>query len=90
VQVTKVSNINPLVVSIAPSSQNSQNHQSLQSTVTSNLAYTQTRSLGNSMVDEMRLPIFRGYGSKDPDQHSFLCESVWNIKSITDKAIKRI
>jgi hypothetical protein len=41
------------------------------------------------MEDEMRLPIFRGDGSKDPDQHWFLCEGVWNIKSITDEAIKR-
>jgi hypothetical protein len=41
------------------------------------------------MADEMRLPIFRGDGSKDPYQHWFLCESVWNIKSITDEAIKR-
>jgi hypothetical protein len=41
------------------------------------------------MVDEMRLPIFRGDGSEDPDQHLFLCDSVWNIKSITDGAIKR-
>ena len=41
------------------------------------------------MEDEMRIPIFRGYGSKDPDQHWFLCESVWNIKIITDEAIKR-
>jgi hypothetical protein len=41
------------------------------------------------MVDEMRLPIFRGDGSEDPDQHWFLCEDVWNIKSIIDEAIKR-
>ena len=41
------------------------------------------------MADEMRLPIFRGDGSEDPYQHWFLCEAVWNIKSITDEAIKR-
>jgi hypothetical protein len=41
------------------------------------------------MEDEMRLPIFRGDGSEDPDQHWFLCEAVWNIKSIIDEAIKR-
>ena len=41
------------------------------------------------MVDEMRLPIFRGDGSKDLDQHWFLCEAIWNIKSITEEAIKR-
>jgi hypothetical protein len=41
------------------------------------------------MADEMRIHIFRGDGSEDPDQHWFLCESIWNIKSITDKAINR-
>jgi hypothetical protein len=41
------------------------------------------------MEDEMRLPIFRGDGSEDPDQHWFLCESVWNIKIVTNKAVKR-
>jgi hypothetical protein len=85
----EVSNINPPIVSTIPSSQNSQNHQSLQSTVTSSLTSTQTRTLFSFMVDEMRLPIFRGDGSEDPDNHWFLCEVVWNIKSITDEAIKR-
>jgi hypothetical protein len=37
----------------------------------------------------MRLPIFRGDGSEDPNQHWFLCEAVRNIKNITDEAIKR-
>jgi hypothetical protein len=41
------------------------------------------------MAYEMRLPIFRGDGYEDPYQHWFLCEAVWNIKSITDEDIKR-
>jgi hypothetical protein len=41
------------------------------------------------MADEMRLPIFRGDGSEDPDQHWFLCEDIWNIKNVTDEALKR-
>jgi hypothetical protein len=41
------------------------------------------------MVDEMRLPIFRGYGYEDLDQHWFLCELIWNIKNLIDEAIKR-
>ena len=40
------------------------------------------------MTDEMRLPIFRGDGSEDPNQHSFLCEAIWNIKNVTDEAVK--
>jgi hypothetical protein len=42
------------------------------------------------MADEMRLHVFRGYGSEDHDQHWFLCEVVWNIKNVIDKDIKRI
>jgi hypothetical protein len=41
------------------------------------------------MADEMRLPIFKGDGSEDPDQHRFLCEAIWNIKNIVDEAVKR-
>jgi hypothetical protein len=39
--------------------------------------------------DEMRLPIFRGDGSKDPNQHWFLCEVVWSIKQVNDEVVKR-
>jgi hypothetical protein len=41
------------------------------------------------MVDEMRLPIFRGDISEDPNQHWFLCEVIWNIKNVTNEAVKR-
>jgi hypothetical protein len=41
------------------------------------------------MEDEMRLPIFRGDGSEDSDQHLFLFEVVWSIKQVSDEAIKR-
>jgi hypothetical protein len=41
------------------------------------------------MEGEMRLPIFRGDGSEDPDKHWFLCEAVWNIKNATYKSVKR-
>jgi hypothetical protein len=69
--------------------QNSQNHHNPQSTITRSSTSTQTGNLGNSMEDEIRLPIFRGDGSEDPDQHWFLCEAIWNIKIFTDEAIKR-
>jgi hypothetical protein len=42
------------------------------------------------MADNMSLPIFRGDGSEDPDQHWFLCEVVWNIKNVIDEVVKRI
>ena len=41
------------------------------------------------MAYEMRLPIFRGYGSEYPDQHQFLCEVVWSIKNVTKEVVKR-
>jgi hypothetical protein len=41
------------------------------------------------MVDEMRLPIFRGDGFEDPNQHWFLCEAIWSIKKVNDKVVKR-
>ena len=41
------------------------------------------------MEDEMRLPIFKGDGFEDLDQHQFLCKSVWNIKNITNEVVKR-
>jgi hypothetical protein len=41
------------------------------------------------MADDMRPPVFRGDGSKDPDQHWFLCEVVGNIKNVNDEAVKR-
>jgi hypothetical protein len=40
------------------------------------------------MADEMRLPIFKGDGSEDLDQHRFLCEAIWNIKNVIDEAVK--
>jgi hypothetical protein len=41
------------------------------------------------MEDEMRLPTFRGDGSKDPNHHWFLCEDVLSIKNVTDEVVKR-
>jgi hypothetical protein len=41
------------------------------------------------MAYEMRLPIFRGDGFEDLDQHCFLCEAAWNIKIVTDEDVKR-
>jgi hypothetical protein len=89
IQTIELSIINPPVISAALGNQNNQNHRSLQSIVTSSSASTEIGNLGISMVDEMRLPIFRGDGSEDFDQHWFLCESIWNIKNVTNEAVKR-
>ena len=40
------------------------------------------------MDDEIKLPIFKGFGLEDLDQHWFLCKAVWSIKKVTDNDIK--
>jgi hypothetical protein len=88
-QNIEVSTINTPVGSTTLRNQRNQSYQTIQSTITSSPPHTQIRNLGRSMAYEMRLPIFRGYGYEDPDQHWFLCESIWNIKNVTDEAVKR-
>ena len=41
------------------------------------------------MGDDIKLPVFRGTGAEDPDQHLFLCEVVWSIKQVQDDNTKR-
>jgi hypothetical protein len=89
VQTIEVSTITSPIFSTAISNQNSQNHQSTKSIVTSSSTSTQTGNLGSSMEDEMRLPIFRGDGSEDSNKHWFMCESMCNINNFTDEAVKR-
>ena len=36
------------------------------------------------LADDIKLPIFKGTGSEDPEQFWFLCEAVWTAKGITD------
>ena len=42
------------------------------------------------MGDDMKLPIFKGTGAEDPEQHWFLCEAVWTIKAINDDNSKLV
>ena len=42
------------------------------------------------MGDDIKLPVFRGTGAEDPEQHFFLCEVVWNIKQVQNDDIKRV
>lgn len=37
------------------------------------------------MVDELRMPIFNGNRSQDPEQHMFVCEVIWIVKQILDQ-----
>jgi hypothetical protein len=87
--IVEVSIITPPFVLATSSNQSNQSHQSAQKTVINSPPRTQSGNLGRSMADEMRLPTFRGDGSKNPNQHWFICEAVWSIKNVTDEAIKR-
>jgi len=37
------------------------------------------------MVDGLRMPMFNGNGSQDPEQHMFVCEAIWTAKQIQDQ-----
>jgi len=36
----------------------------------------------------LRLPEFKGVGSKDLEKHSFFCETIWVAKNIQDDVVK--
>ena len=40
------------------------------------------------LVDDIKLPIFKGTGSEDPEQFWFLCDAVWTAKQITDPDVR--
>ena len=40
--------------------------------------------------DEMKLPMFHGNGTDDPEQYWFLCEEVQTTRQIVDNDIKKI
>jgi len=87
VPTVEVSTITPPFVLEALSNQSNQSIQIHQSTITSSLTHSPSRNQGRSMADEMRLPIFRGDGYEDPEQHWLLCEVVWSIKQVTDEDV---
>jgi hypothetical protein len=89
VQTVEVSAITPPFVLTTLINQSNPSYQNTQSTGTSCSVHTQSGSLGRPMVDEMRLPTFRGDGYENPDQNWFLCEVLWSINNVTDKAVKR-
>jgi hypothetical protein len=68
-QTIEVSTIILPIDSVELSNQINPRHQSIQSSFTISPPHTQSGTLGRSMADEMRLPIFRGGGSEDPDHH---------------------
>ena len=47
------------------------------------------RSAMAHMNDDIKISIFKGTGSEDPEQFWFLCEAVWTAKSIIDENTRR-
>ena len=47
------------------------------------------RSVMAHMNDDIKLPVFKGTGSEDPEQFWFLCEAVWTANNITDQDTRR-
>ena len=41
------------------------------------------------MNDDIKILVFKGSGSEDPEQFWFLCEAVWTAKNILDQDIRR-
>ena len=39
--------------------------------------------------DEMKLPIFNGNGTGDPEQYWFLCEVIWTARKTVDDDVKK-
>ena len=39
--------------------------------------------------DEMKLPIFHGNGTHDPEQYWFLCEAIWTARQTIDDDVKK-
>lgn len=40
------------------------------------------------MADDLRMQVFNGNGSQDPEQHMFVCEAIWTAKYIQDRAVQ--
>ena len=40
--------------------------------------------------DVVKLPLFHGNGTEDPEQYWFLCEAVWTIKQDHHDDIKKV
>jgi len=41
------------------------------------------------MENEIKLPVFKGVGNKDPDQFWFVVRAVWEAHGVTDDNIKK-
>jgi hypothetical protein len=67
------------------SSQSSGSSASSQSQPTSSRGGTTQNNMAG-LDNTLRLPEFQGVGSEDPEQHLFVCETIWAVKNVQDEA----
>jgi hypothetical protein len=51
----------------------------------------QSNTTQNTMAgidNTLRMPEFHGVGSEDPEQHIFVCETIWTVKNVQDEGEK--
>ena len=39
--------------------------------------------------DDVKLPLFHGNGTEDPEKYWFLCETVWTVRQARDDDVKK-
>jgi hypothetical protein len=69
------------------SNQSSGSSAQSQSQPTSPRGGTTQRNMAG-VDNTLRLPEFQGVGSEDPEQHLFVCETIWAAKNVQDEAVK--
>jgi hypothetical protein len=45
-----------------------------------------TQNTMAGLDNTLRMPEFQGVGSEDPEQHLFVCETIWVVKNVQDEA----
>ena len=48
-----------------------------------------TRRRPGMTRDDVKLPLFHGNGTKDPEQYWFLCKAIWIVKKVQDEEINK-
>jgi hypothetical protein len=77
---------------ISRGSQRNSNQRNSSSTINQNqpvsLGRGPTHNNMEGVDNTLRLPEFKGIGSEDPEQHMFICETIWTTKNVHDDGAK--
>jgi hypothetical protein len=81
-----------IVVSEGSKDSSRSNQSSGSSTLSQNqLVLSGKNIVQNTMVGvdpTLRMPLFQGVGSEDPEQHLFICDTIWTVKNVQDDDVK--